>query len=152
MSRRAKELIEKLEPCVLALGYELVDLEYNSSPLHGLLRIYIDSPDGVSLEDCEMVSHQVSGVLDVEDLIKGQYNLEISSPGLDRILRTVEHYQRFIGEQVLVQLKRPQDGQRKFKGLLVKAEGDEIVLRINDQDLTLTLANIMKTRLVPVFA
>ena len=84
MSRRAQQLIDLLEPTVESLGYELIDLEFNSSARHGLLRIYIGVPDGVTVDDCSKVSHHVSGILDVEDPIKSEYDLEVSSPGVDR--------------------------------------------------------------------
>ena len=88
-------LIDLLEPSVVSLGYELVDLELNMSRGHGLVRVFIDADEGITLEDCEKVSHQISGVLDVEDPIAVDYRLEVSSPGLDRKLVKPEHFDRF---------------------------------------------------------
>ena len=91
------ELQALLEPNIERLGYELTDLEVRLSGKGGLVRLTIDQPDGVDLDDCEKVSHAVSALLDVEDPVAGEYNLEVSSPGLDRKLTKVEHYQRFAG-------------------------------------------------------
>lgn len=151
MSRRALELLEKIEPTVIALGYELIDLEYNSSQKHGLLRLYIDGPEGVTVDDCAAVSHQVSGVLDVEDLIPGEYNLEVSSPGLDRILRTMAHYEEFLGSEVTLRVKRAVKNRRKFKGLLAKAADEQVTVQVDGELVSFDLNNIEKTRLVPVF-
>ena len=151
MSRRTTEMIEKLEPTVEALGYELVDVEYNPSAKHGLLRLYIDGPEGVTVEDCARVSHQVSGIMDVEDTIPGEYNLEVSSPGLDRILRTHKHYEQHLGLEVALRTKRAVSGRRKFTGLLAKAVDEQITLQVDGELVTFDLDNIEKTRLVPVF-
>ncbi len=151
MSRRAQQLIDLLEPSVEALGYELVDLEFNSSSRHGMLRLYINGPEGVSLEDCEKVSRQVSGILDVEDPIKTEYDLEVSSPGLDRVLRTTAHYEEFIGLAVNVLLKRPEQNRRKYTGVLLTANDTEVSLKVEDETLVLSRDNIEKTRLVPVY-
>ena len=105
-------LIEMLEPPVGALGYELVEVMYRPGQGNGLLRLYIDAKDGVTVEDCEKVSHQVSGLLEVEDPIKGHYTLEVSSPGADRPLRTEAHFQRFTGARVKVELVTPREGRR----------------------------------------
>ncbi len=93
-----EQLLSLLEPPVGALGYELVDVEFASAGSGGLLRLYIDAPAGITVEDCERVSHRVSEILDVADPIPGAYTLEVSSPGLDRILRTREHFERFRGQ------------------------------------------------------
>lgn len=151
MSRKAETLLQTLEPCVAALGYEIVDLDYNPSPKHGLVRIYIDAPDGVLVDDCVKVSHQVSALLDVEDLIPGEYNLEVSSPGVDRVLRTIEHYQRFLNHEVVMKTKRPVDGRRKFSGVVTDAAEDEITLLVDDSPMKFKLNDIDKTRLVPIF-
>ncbi len=112
-------LTELLTPVIEALGYELVGLEYHPNRKRSLLRIYIDSPAGVGLEDCGRVSHQVSGVLDVEDPVPGEYSLEVSSPGLERPIFKVSDYDRFAGERVRLRLHGLLDGRRKFHGRLV---------------------------------
>jgi ribosome maturation factor RimP len=98
-------LLELLEAEVRGLGYELVDLDLRVGG-DGLLRLYIDSEDGITLDDCERVSHQVSGLLDVEDPIPGHYTLEVSSPGVNRPLRTPGHFRRFEGERAKIELAR----------------------------------------------
>ena len=100
MSVTREQLLELLEPEVEALGYELAELEVNLSHGRGLLRLFIDGPEGITLDDCAKVSHQVSGLLDVEDPIQGDYNLEVSSPGADRKLVKPEHFDRFAGQAV----------------------------------------------------
>ena len=128
MSQQAKRVQELIEPVINSLGYECVGVEYLPQGRHSLLRIYIDKEDGIGVDDCETISHQVSGVLDVEDPIKGQYNLEVSSPGLDRPLFTLEHYVRFIGETVNVRLRSALHGRRKFTGKILSVDGEEIGL------------------------
>lgn len=140
-----------IEPVVLALGYELVGVEYLSQGRHSLLRIYIDSADGVNVHDCERVSHQVSGVLDVEDVIHGQYTLEVSSPGLDRPLFTKEHFQRFIGSEVNIRLSIAQQGRKNFKGILRGIDDTTVFLQMDDQEISLPFSAIEKANLVPIF-
>jgi len=149
VTQAAKQLQALLEPSVAALGYELLGIEHLSQGRHSLLRIYIDSPDGITVEDCERVSHQVSGVLEVEDPIKGAYTLEVSSPGLDRPLFKPEHYERFVGEQVQVRLVRPQDGRRKFKGQLTGLRDGNVVLDVDGHEVVLAWEDIDKAHLVP---
>jgi ribosome maturation factor RimP len=142
------ELAKLLEPVVERLGYELVDLEVRLGG-DGLLRLYIDQPEGVDLEDCEKVSRAVSALLDVEDPLPGNYNLEISSPGLDRKLTKVEHFQRFMGETVKVQTRFPIEGRRRFRGTLVSSDDENIVVEVDGQSHSLPLKTIDTARLVP---
>lgn len=138
-----------LEPGVEALGFELLGIEHLAQGRHSLLRLYIDGPDGITVDDCERVSHQVSGVLEVEEPIKGQYTLEVSSPGLDRPLFKPEHYQRFIGETIALRLLQPLEGRRKFKGKLVALRGDNVVIEQDGSEIELPLVNIDRAHLVP---
>ncbi len=151
MQRNLTELWDLLEPIVTALGYELVEIEYQPSTRHGVLRLYIDSEDGIQLEDCSAVSNQVSALLDVEDPIPGHYNLEVSSPGMDRPLRGIKDYERFTGELVNIKTGMAIDGRRNFKGRLRGIEGDEITIECDGQQFLLPLASIEKARLVPEF-
>ena len=139
-------------PVVESLGYELVGVEYLMQGHHGLLRVYIDTEDGVTLDDCSRVSHQLSGVLDVEDVIRGSYQLEISSPGLDRPLFTKEHFQRFTGHKAKLKLSVPLNGQRKFRGTLCGVENDQLVLDTGEEELRLPLSSIDKANLIPEFS
>jgi ribosome maturation factor RimP len=142
-------LVELLEPVVEAMGYELVLLEYAPHKGSGTLRLYIDATGGITLEDCERVSREVEGVLDVEDPIRSGYRLEVSSPGLDRPLVKKSHYERFVGEQVKVQLLIPRDGRRNFLGVLRGVKGEAIELELPEGPIDLPLAEIERARLVP---
>jgi ribosome maturation factor RimP len=143
------ELANLLEPTVERLGYELVDLEVRLGGKGGLVRLYIDKPDGIDLDDCEKVSLAVSALLDVEDPVPGNYNLEVSSPGLDRKLTKVEHFQRFEGETVKVQLRFPIEGRRRFRGTLVSSNDENIVVEVDGESFSLPLKTIDTARLVP---
>ncbi|HEY8098319.1 MAG TPA: ribosome maturation factor RimP, partial [Methylobacter sp.] len=118
---------------------------------HGLLRIYIDSENGILVEDCTKVSHQISGVMDVEDPIQGNYQLEVSSPGEDRPFFKVSQFERYIGSTVLVHLFKAIDGRRKITGLIEKVEGDSITLQEGDQVFEVPFIAMSKARLVPEY-
>jgi ribosome maturation factor RimP len=143
------ELANLLEPTVKRLGYELVDLEARVGGKGGLVRLYIDKPDGIDLDDCEKVSLAVSALLDVEDPVPGNYNLEVSSPGLDRKLTKVEHFQRFTGETVKVQMRFPIEGRRRFRGTLLSSDEESIVVEVDGEPFSLPLKTIDTARLVP---
>jgi ribosome maturation factor RimP len=150
MPRANDHLSNLLQPVVEGMGYEWVGLEYLSAPKgSGLLRIYIDTEHGVTLDDCSAVSHQVSGVLDVEDPIRENYRLEISSPGLDRPLFTLEHYQRFTGQPVTLKLHGKLNNRRKLVGELQGCDGERVSIRVDDEDLEVPLELINSARLVP---
>ncbi len=144
-----------LEPGARALGFELVDVELSGSGRHATLRVYIDGPHGVSVDDCADVSHQLSAILDVEDPLPGSYTLEVSSPGLDRPLVTPEDFRRFIGETVKIRLREPLMGRKNFTGRLVEAAGDHVVVEADSasggdkERFNLVFENIDKARLVP---
>jgi len=137
-----------LRPTVEALGLELWGIEHLSRGRSSLLRIYIDNQEGITIDDCERVSRQVSGILDVEDPLSGEYTLEVSSPGLDRPLFNFEHYGRFIGEIVNLRLRAPIDGRRKFKGVLEKAETDQITLTVDGELVHIPFLQIEKANIV----
>ena len=141
-------LREMFEPVVGMLGYELVGIEYLQGA-GGLLRVYIDTPAGITIEDCERVSRQISAVLDVEDPIRARYRLEVSSPGLDRPLFTAEHFRRFTGSMVKVRLSVPMQGRRNFTGLLQGLDDGQVLLEVEGQDVTVPFDRIEKARVVP---
>ena len=143
------ELARLLEPTVEGMGYELADLELRIGGKSGVVRVFIDRPEGVGLDDCEAVSRQVSAVLDVEDPVPGHYVLEVSSPGLDRKLTKPAHFQRFIGEEVRVQMRFPVEGRRRFRGRLLAADDRTIEIEVDGQKHTLPMATIDSARLVP---
>ena len=150
MGQASQQLHDIIEPAITALGYELVGVEHLAQGRHSLLRIYIDSPNGITVDDCATVSHQVSAVLDVEDPIHGHYTLEVSSPGLDRPLFTADQYRRFIGNEIQVRLRAPLQGRRKFKGVLLGiGEDDVVVLEVEGSEFRLPLDEIEKAHLVP---
>lgn len=145
------KLYEIITPVVEGLGYELVGIEYLPQGKHSLLRIYIDQESGITLDDCEKVSRQVSAVLDVEDPVSNHYNLEISSPGTDRPLFVEEHYVRFSENPVFVRMSFPVDGRRKFEGMLKGVEAGDVLVEIGEELFRLPLSQIEKAHLVPVF-
>jgi ribosome maturation factor RimP len=143
-----RELIELLERPIAALGYELVDLDVRTGG-RGLLRIYIDCEHGVGLSDCEAVSRQIGALLDVEDPLPGSYVLEVSSPGLDRRLRTAEHFARFANEEIKIQLSRPQNGRRRFRGRLQGVEDETVLIEVDGTLWRLDIDDIAVATLVP---
>ena len=143
------ELIKLLEPTIERLGYEVSDLELNLGGRDGLLRVYIDKDEGVDIDDCEIVSRQVSAILDVEDPLPGNYTLEVSSPGLDRKLTKPAHFQRFMGEDVRVKLRFPLEGRRNFRGELKSADEEKIEVEVDGESHCLPIATIESARLVP---
>jgi ribosome maturation factor RimP len=144
-------LQQLLAPAVSALGYELMGVERNQSGRHCLLRVYIDQQAGITIEDCEKVSHQVSGILEVEDPIKSAFTLEVSSPGLDRPLFTRAHFERFIGHEIKLRLSKPLNNRRVFNGLLHNVINDDIIMIVDGVEYQLTLANVDKANLVAKF-
>jgi ribosome maturation factor RimP len=137
-----------IAPAVEGLGYEFVGLEYKPSSHQSMLRIFIDHENGINVDDCARVSRQVSAVMDVEDPIKNEYTLEVSSPGLDRPLFTVEHYQRFKGEKIKCKLRMPFNGRRNFTGKLLEADERTITLSIDDESVELYIDDIEKAHIV----
>lgn len=145
-----EELGKLLGPTVEALGYELMDLELKLGGRDGVVRLFIDKADGlIGLADCEAVSRQVSSVLDVEDPIPGHYVLEVSSPGLDRKLTKVEHFQKVVGEDVRIRLRFPIAGRRNFRGALKFVNEELIKVEVDGESHSLPMATIESARLVP---
>jgi ribosome maturation factor RimP len=144
-------LADLVRPVVEGLGYELWELEYSPRRGNALLRVYIDSEGGISLDDCERVSHAVSEVLDAEDPLPERYELEVSSPGLERPLRTREQFERYVGQTVYVELTSPMEGRRRFKGPLAAVEAMTIGVVVDGVQYTLPLAAIRKAHLAPEY-
>lgn len=139
-----------LETTVVGLGYELVDVEM--SPRGRTIRVFIDAPDkenGVDVEDCARVSNQLSRVFEVENVDYDR--LEISSPGLDRVVKKVEDFVRFAGQDIQIKLRIPQGGRRNFQGELLGCNEGKVGLRLEKDDVELEFTNIEKARLVPRF-
>jgi ribosome maturation factor RimP len=163
-----ERLIALAEPLLARLGYELVDIEYSATHSEATLRVFIDWPggqmpsgmaalpddgtrafDGIGVEDCERVSRELSALLDVEDPIAVPYQLEVSSPGADRILRTVAHYRRFVGERVHVELEAARDGRRRYTGQLLRMDNEGFVVSVDEMEVTVRYTEVGKTRLAP---
>ena len=143
------KLTDLLQPVIEDLGYEFVGLEYSSNPKNPALVLYIDQEEGIAVEDCEKVSREVASLLDVEDPIPGNYVLEVSSPGLDRPLFTLEQYQQFVGSVAHVTLFAPASGRRKFKGPILGTADGMVLLEQDGEEVKLEYGNIAKARLVP---
>lgn len=144
-------LEQLLRPVVETLGYELWELEFAARAKGGLLRLYIDVASGITLDDCEKVSHAVSDVLDAADPIPGHYTLEVSSPGLDRVLRTPEQFTRYLGAQVRVEMTQAIGGRRRFVGRVASVNGDDLTLAAEEGSLVLPISDIHRARLVPEY-
>ena len=149
MATKDRQLEEMLEPTVKALGFTLWGIEYNSQGRHSVLRIYIESDNGITAEHCAAVSTQISAILDVEDPITSEYTLEVSSPGMDRRLFRLEQYSVYIGEIVDIHLRSPFEGRRKFKGILKGIEGADVVVQIDNEEFLLPHDDIDKARVEP---
>ena len=153
MNETLQQLVEKV---VTDLGYEFVGLELHRQPGNDLLRVYIDrnandSDTGVTLDDCRLVSSNLSVMLDVEDPLPGKYTLEVSSPGLDRPLFTEAHFARFAGSEAKLVLSVPVEGRRRFTGRLAGIRGGQIVVTLEDgEELEVAIDQVQKARLVPV--
>lgn len=151
MTGLERQLTEMLEAPVVAAGYELVGLEFVRAGQHSTLRIFIDHENGITVEDCAEVSRQVSAVLDVEDPISVVYNLEVSSPGLERPLFKAAHYEQFIGHEVSIVLKMAVGNRRKWKGVIQSIDGETVAVMVDGQEEHFSLSNISKANLIPKF-
>ncbi len=148
MSRRTTELGNLLEPAINALGFRLWGIEYIPQGRHSLLRVYLDKEGGVDIEDCALASRQISSILDVEDPISGEYTLEVSSPGLDRTLFSLDQFNEYLGWHVTLRLTENFDGRRKFTGQLKAIVDDEVVIIIGDEEYTIPYELVEKASLV----
>ena len=142
-----ERLIALIEPLLERLGYELVQLDYSAGRAHALVRVFVDRPDGVTLDDCARISRELSALLDVEDPIPSAYTLEVSSPGFDRVLRTQAHFGRFVGSRVFVELKEPRDGRRRYTGKLLTVDEAGIALEVDRERVRMAFDEIGKARL-----
>jgi ribosome maturation factor RimP len=149
--RQDPKLKQILTTVVEAMGYEWVGVEFYPHRAAALLRVYIDSEEGIKIADCQRVSEQLSATLDVENPIARSYSLEVSSPGLDRPLFEVNHFIRFAGHKVRIQLSEPLNGRRNFTGQLRGVRDDNVVLESEGQELQIPLERIENARLVPEF-
>jgi ribosome maturation factor RimP len=144
-------LISLFEPVLKEIGYELVEVEFVPGQGGGTLRIYIDHPEGIDVDDCGEASHALSELLDANDPFPGSsYSLEVSSPGLDRILRTHQHFAQFVDNRVKVELKVARDGRKRYTGMLRRADAESIELEVDNFSVNIELAEIGRARLAPL--
>jgi len=148
---REAQIAELIRPTVEAMGSELWGIEYLTQGKHSTLRIFIEKESGVGIDDCEQVSRQVSALMDVEDPIGNAYTLEVSSPGLDRLLFEKAHFEAYLGSLVKVRLRMNYEGRRNFKGRLTAIENDEIVLRQDQEEFVFPLETLDRAQVVPEF-
>lgn len=151
MAAKEQLLTDLVRPVAEALGYELWGIEYLSHGKQSVVRIYIDSPDGVNVDDCAKVSRQVSSVFDVEEPILGEYTLEVSSPGMDRPLFTLDQFNQHVGELVKIRLRTSFEGRRKFSGRMTGIENDDVIVAVDDDEYLLPFELIEKANVVPSF-
>lgn len=146
-----EELKALIEPVVEGLGFELWGIEYLPQGRRASLKVYIDSGEGIDVDDCAQVSRQLSALLDVEEPIKVQFTLEVSSPGMDRRLFTREQFEAFEGSNVKLSLRTPFEGRRRYKGTICGFEDDDLVVRSGDEEYLFPLDDIERANLVPSF-
>lgn len=142
------QVAQLVSPTVEALGLQLWGIEHTSQGKYSVLRIFIERETGVTIDDCEQVSRQVSAILDVEDPIAGEYTLEVSSPGTDRLLFTVEQFQQYCGEEVDIRMRSPLDGRRKFKGILQDVVNGIVQIEVDGSSFELPHEEIEKANIV----
>ena len=146
---KEQQITQMLQATVTAMGYDLWGVEYVGQGRHSIVRIYIEGPSGITVEDCAKVSEQAGSVMEVEDPISGEYTLEVSSPGMDRLLFRLEQYSAYVGEVVELRLRSPFEGRRKFKGILQGIEGEDVVIHVDDHEYLLPHSAIDKARIQP---
>ncbi|MDQ2076318.1 ribosome maturation factor RimP [Marinimicrobium sp. ABcell2] len=151
MVSKQQKLQALVAPVVSALGCELWGLEYLTQGRQSTVRVYIEREGGVALEDCERASRQISSVFDVEDPISEHYTLEVSSPGMDRPLYTLEQFAQYVGEDLALKLRSAIDGRRKFKGTLKGVEGQNVLVVVDSEEFLLPFETIEKANIVPRF-
>ena len=142
MQRASAPVVQVIEPVVTGLGYELVGAEFGQAENGTTLRVYIDKPEGIVMEDCAAVSRQLNAVLDVEDTIKSAYLLEGSSPGVDRPLFTEAHFAEQIGEEVRVRMADGVNGRRNFKGELIAVKDGIATVEVDGIDYDLPVVDV----------
>ena len=148
--QRHLELEKIILPVVIGLGYSFVGLQHFSQGKHSTIRLYIDKPNGVTIDDCERVSRQVNAALEVEPSYQ-EIMLEVSSPGVDRLLFTPAQFREFVGKEVSIRLRVPVDGKRNYKGILKEVGMESVGIEINEETVKLSFTDIIEARLVPVW-
>ena len=150
MSKRVEQLTALFAPVVEDLGFVLWGVEYIQGR-GAVVRGFIDHEDGITVDNCAAVSHEISGVLDVEDPISGEYNLEVSSPGMDRPIFELAQYADYIGEDVQLKLLAPVAGKRKLTAAIVAVDGETLVVELDGETLRIPYGQVDRARLQPRF-
>ena len=150
MSKRVEQLTALFAPVVEDLGFVLWGVEYIQGR-GAVVRVFIDHEDGITVDNCAAVSHEISGVLDVEDPISGEYNLEVSSPGMDRPMFELAQYADYIGEDVQLKLLAPIAGKRKLTAAIVAVDGETLVVELDSETLRIPYGQVDRARLQPRF-
>ena len=150
MALTVPHIDELLQPGAETLGYELVAVELSGGDT-SIVRVYIDSPNGVTVTDCSKASRQFSAILDVADPIANRYTLEVSSPGMDRPLAKPEHFKKVVGSDVKIKMTVLVDGRRRFTGKLVEANDEFAVVEVDGEQTELFYDEMDRARLVPVY-
>jgi len=147
----AETVIKQVEtvalPVLKELGIELVEVQYRREQTGWILRLVIDKQDGISLGDCAAVSREISQLLDIEDFVDQTYNLEVSSPGLNRPLKSMAEFERFVGRKAKIKTKEPISGEHVFIGKINKTEGESIVLEVGTREVTILFSQVTRARL-----
>ena len=149
MNRRVRDIEQLIAPTIGAMGFELWGIDTSGVGSHERVCVYIDSDSGIAIQDCEAVSHQLSGLLDVDDSFNESYTLEVSSPGLDRILFKDDQFRMNIGQWLNIRLEVPLNGRRRVEGLLVGMENGELVLTADADEYSIPLERVRRARIVP---
>jgi ribosome maturation factor RimP len=151
LSNVESHLVQLTQPSIEAMGFELIGVEYIRAGNNSIVRFYIDHADGIEVDHCAEVSRQISSILDVDDPIQSHYSLEVSSPGIERPLFTLEHYLNFIGEKVQVKLRMPMNGLFKLVGKIVAVESSLITFDVADKLITVSIDNIRQANIIVDF-
>ena len=141
---------EKIEALVKEkienIGYELYDVEYAKEGKNYFLRIFIDKPEGIDIEDCEKVNNEINDILDTADYIKEQYFLEVSSPGIERILKKDKHLKQNLGSEIEIKLFRPIDKKKSLEGTLEKFDEEKIYIKIDEDEKEINRKDIAQIK------
>ena len=143
-----QSVIELIEPGLLAKGLELVDVEFKKEGKNWVLRVFIDKEGGVTLEDCQKISRLAGDLIEVEEVIEPAYTMEVSSPGLNRVLKKEKDFIKFSGKKICVQCHAPLNGRKKFTGILTDFKNQSIYLEVDGQLQTIAINRVAKANLV----
>ena len=144
-----QDLTELFEPVIQSMGYELVGIEFQGSTQHGTLRVYIDHENGIGVDDCVAISHQISAILDVEEPIQQAYDLEVSSPGINRPLFKAQDYEQYLGHSAKIKMAVPLNGRRNFRGVLQGViDSRSVQIMVDNEGYDLPISDIAKANLI----